>query len=44
MGKLMRRYWQPIAAIAELDDTPVKHVKILGESLVLYRDRQAAWA
>ena len=40
MGELMRRYWQPIAAAAELDDNPVKHVKLLGESLVLYRDRQ----
>lgn len=40
MGTLLRRYWQPIAATAELADTPVKHVKLLGESLVLYRDRQ----
>ena len=40
MGELMRRYWQPIAAVAELDDNPVKPVKLLGESLVLYRDRQ----
>jgi nitrite reductase/ring-hydroxylating ferredoxin subunit len=40
MGELMRRYWHPIAAVAELDDNPVKHVKLLGESLVLYRDRQ----
>ena len=38
MGELMRRYWQPIAAAAELNEHPVKHVKLLGESLVLYRD------
>ena len=38
MGALMRRYWQPISALSELDDTPVKHVKLLGESLVLYKD------
>lgn len=38
MGELMRRYWQPIGALSELDDTPVKHVKLLGESLVLYKD------
>jgi 5,5'-dehydrodivanillate O-demethylase len=38
MGELMRRYWQPIAAASELDENPVKHVKLLGESLVLYRD------
>src|SRR5262247_2316190 len=40
MGELLRRYWHPIGAAVELDDTPVKPVKILGESLVLYRDRK----
>ena len=40
MGELLRRYWQPIGAAAELDDNPVKPIKLLGESLVLYRDRQ----
>src|SRR2546422_588310 len=40
MGELLRRYWHPIGAGAELDDSPVKPVKLLGESLVLYRDRQ----
>lgn len=24
MGELMRRYWHPIAAVAELDDLPIK--------------------
>lgn len=43
MGELMRRYWQPIAAVVELDDNPVKHVKVLGESLVLYRDRSGTF-
>ena len=38
MGELMRRYWHPIGAAADLDQNPVKHVKLLGESLVLYRD------
>ena len=42
MGELMRRYWQPIAAAAELDENPVKQVKLLGESLVLYRDRKGS--
>ena len=40
MGELMRRYWQPIATMAELDENPVRPVKLLGESLVLYRDRK----
>ena len=39
MGELMRRYWHPVAAAAELDDKPTKPVRILGEDLVLYRDR-----
>lgn len=39
-GELLRRYWYPIAAVAELDENPVKPVKLLGESLVLYRDRK----
>jgi 5,5'-dehydrodivanillate O-demethylase len=38
MGELMRRYWQPIAAAAELDERPTKAVRLMGEDLVLYRD------
>jgi 5,5'-dehydrodivanillate O-demethylase oxygenase subunit len=40
MGELLRRYWQPIAAAAELLETPVKPVRLLGEDLVLFRDQQ----
>ena len=40
MGTLLRRYWYPIAAVTELDDNPVKAVKLLGESLVVFRDRK----
>ena len=39
MGELMRRYWQPIAAYAELSENPTKAIRLLGEDLVLYRDR-----
>ena len=41
MGELMRRYWHPVAAAAELDDNPfrTRPVRILGEDLVLFRDR-----
>ncbi len=39
MGQLLRRYWMPIAALAELDDNPVKSVRLLGEDLVLFKDR-----
>jgi 5,5'-dehydrodivanillate O-demethylase len=38
MGDLLRRYWMPIAATAELDDSPTKPVRLLGEDLVLYKD------
>ena len=37
-GDLMRRYWHPIAATAEIATGPTKRVRILGEDLVLYRD------
>ena len=40
MGELMRRYWQPIAVLSELNENPTKAIKLLGESLVLYKDRQ----
>jgi 5,5'-dehydrodivanillate O-demethylase len=39
MGELLRRYWMPIAAVAELDDRPTKPVRLMGEDLVLYRDQ-----
>ena len=39
MGELMRRYWHPVAAAVELDDRPTKEVRLLGEDLVLYKDR-----
>lgn len=39
MGELLRRYWHPIAAVVELDNHPVKKVRLLGEDLALFRDR-----
>ena len=43
MGELLRRYWMPVAAVTELDDHPVKPVRVLGEDLVLYRDRSGQY-
>jgi 5,5'-dehydrodivanillate O-demethylase oxygenase subunit len=41
-GELLRRYWHPVAAVGELtEEKPIKAVKILGEELVVYRDKQA---
>jgi 5,5'-dehydrodivanillate O-demethylase oxygenase subunit len=43
MGALLRRYWHPVAAVAELDDNPTKPVRLMGEDLVLYRDRSGEY-
>ena len=37
MGELMRRYWQPIATVPDLDREEVIRVRVLGENLVLYK-------
>ena len=40
-GELLRRYWHPVAATGELTgEKPIKAVKVLGEELVVYRDKQ----
>lgn len=39
MGDLLRRYWQPIAGESEMDDKPIKPIRLFGENLVLYKDR-----
>lgn len=39
MGELMRRYWHPVATSQDLKSNPVRSVRILGETLTLYRDR-----
>jgi phthalate 4,5-dioxygenase len=37
-GRLLRRYWQPVALADELQgERPLKAVRLLGEDLVLYR-------
>jgi 5,5'-dehydrodivanillate O-demethylase len=38
-GELMRRYWHPVYPEALLRENPVAKVRVLGEDLVLYRDR-----
>jgi 5,5'-dehydrodivanillate O-demethylase len=38
-GNLLRRYWHPIAAASEMSDAFTKRVRLLGEDLVLFRDR-----
>ncbi len=45
-GELLRRYWQPVALLEELDAAvdpsmatrPLKRVRLLGQDLILFRD------
>jgi 5,5'-dehydrodivanillate O-demethylase len=39
MGELFRRYWQPVAAVSQMKGRNTFQVKLLGEDLVLYKDR-----
>ena len=40
-GELLRRYWFPVGVASELtDDAPTQLVRILGETLVLFRDKK----
>ena len=39
MGDLLRRYWHPIAGESELEGRATKQVRLLGEDLVLFKDR-----
>src|SRR5437588_12514691 len=40
MGSLLRRYWHPVGAVAELQAEPVQPVRLLGEDLVLFRNER----
>lgn len=43
-GSLLRRYWQPAALVDELDaKRPVKPIKLMGESLVIFRDDKGGY-
>ncbi|MCD2512570.1 aromatic ring-hydroxylating dioxygenase subunit alpha [Comamonas endophytica] len=38
-GKLLRRYWQPVALVDELEgERPVRAVRLMGQDFVLFRD------
>src|SRR5476651_803976 len=38
MGELMRRYWHPVGLVSHATETP-REVRVLGEDLVLFRDK-----
>ncbi|RIX79640.1 aromatic ring-hydroxylating dioxygenase subunit alpha [Acidovorax cavernicola] len=39
MGELLRRYWHPVGLASDAGETP-RRVRVLGENLILFRDRQ----
>src|SRR5215471_9077028 len=39
MGEVLRRYWWPVAVAADLKEKP-SFIRVLGEDLVLFRDRR----
>lgn len=41
-GEYLRRYWQPLALTSEVEDVP-RLVKLLGEELVLFRDKSGRY-
>ena len=42
-GELMRRYWHPVAAVSQMRQRWTKKVKLLGEDLILYKDRSGTF-
>ena len=42
-GELMRRYWHPVAAVSQMNDKWTMKVRILGEDLILYKDRSGGF-
>jgi 5,5'-dehydrodivanillate O-demethylase oxygenase subunit len=39
-GEMLRRYWHPVATAKDLtDEQPTKFVRVLGEDLVLFKDK-----
>ena len=42
-GELMRRYWHPIAAVSQMNDKWTKKVRLLGEDLILYKDKSGTY-
>src|SRR5688500_17302732 len=40
MGDLLRRYWQPIAALPDVEREHVLAIRRLGEDLVLFKTRE----
>jgi 5,5'-dehydrodivanillate O-demethylase oxygenase subunit len=42
-GNLLRRYWHPVAGVVEMEERWTMRVRILGEDLVLFKNRSGAF-
>jgi 5,5'-dehydrodivanillate O-demethylase len=42
-GDMMRRYWHPVAALSQMQDKSTMKVRLLGEDLVLYKDKSGTF-
>ncbi|HCH35447.1 MAG: Rieske 2Fe-2S domain-containing protein [Dehalococcoidia bacterium] len=43
-GELLRRYWHPISVATEInEENPTKFVRVLGEDLVIFKDKSGNW-
>src|SRR4051812_2601768 len=43
MGNLLRRYWQPVAGLSEMESRWTLKVRMLGEDLVLFKTRSGTF-
>ncbi len=43
MGELLRRYWYPVAFVRELDEWPIKKVRLLGEDFAVWKTPQGGY-
>ena len=43
-GEMLRRYWHPVATIKDVsDESPTKFVRVLGEDLLLFKDKSGRY-
>jgi len=43
MGEMLRRYWQPVGTVPELETEPVQPIRLLGEDLVLFKSERGEY-
>ncbi len=43
MGEVLRHYWYPVAFVRELDEFPVKQVRLLGENWAVFKTPDGAY-